>query len=89
MLDYLGFWYVHRPPSMGIISFICQSKTFKNEQFYLKNECKDRGSNNNVLLLILTLLPRMKRDVGPLWTVQDNLFFRYTVILIFKKLYLV
>ena len=38
--------------AMRIISFICQSKTIKNNQFYVKNEVRGRGSGNSVLLLI-------------------------------------
>ena len=38
---------------MGIISFMCQSKTIRNDYFYLKNESRDWGSSNNFLLLYL------------------------------------
>lgn len=38
---------------MGIIFFMCQSKTIRNDYFYLKNESRDWGSSNNFLLLYL------------------------------------
>ena len=34
---------------MGIISFICQSKTIRNDYCYLKIENRDWESSNNVL----------------------------------------
>ena len=34
---------------MGIISFICQLKTNRNDSFYFKIEDRDWGSSNNVL----------------------------------------
>ena len=37
---------------MGITFFICQSATVINEYFHLKNEGRDSGLSNNVLLLI-------------------------------------
>ena len=40
---------------MGIISFICQSKTITNDYFHLKNEGGDQGSSSNVLLLFIPL----------------------------------
>ena len=38
---------------MGIISFVCLSKTITNDYLCLKYECKDRGSSNNVFFLNL------------------------------------
>ena len=38
---------------MGIISFICQLKTITSVFFFLKNEVRDRGFSNNILLLVL------------------------------------
>ena len=36
--------------TMGVIYFMCLSKTITNNYFYLENKSKDRGSSNNVLL---------------------------------------
>ena len=41
---------------MGIISFICQSKTITNDYFHLKNEGRYQRSNNNVLLFFLIIV---------------------------------
>ena len=38
---------------MGIISFTCPSKTITNDYFYLKNEVRNQGSSNNVIMLVL------------------------------------
>ena len=53
MLDYLDFWYEHRPHSHRNNSFICQWKTITNLYFYLKSKVRDWRSSNNVHLLVL------------------------------------
>ena len=49
LLDYLDFWYVHRPPSH--LNKLLMSIT--NDYFYLENEGRERKSSNIVLLLEL------------------------------------
>ena len=41
---------------VGIIFFMCQSKTITNDYFYLKNKGREWGSSNNVLLFLLVEL---------------------------------
>ena len=48
---------------MGIIPFICQSKTITNDYFHLKNEGRDEVSNNNVLLLKSWILIRVGKTL--------------------------
>ena len=49
MLDICIFGVLIDLLVMWIISFICQSKTIRNNYFYLKIEDRDWGSSNNVL----------------------------------------
>ena len=40
---------------IGIISFICQSKTITNDYFHLTNKSRDPVSGNDNFLLLVTL----------------------------------
>ena len=52
MLDYLDFWYVHRPLSHGNnLSYV---KLLQMITFFLKDEGRERGSSNILLSEIIS-----------------------------------
>ena len=55
-----------------MVSSIRQSKTTTNDYYYLKNEGRNQGSSNNVLLFMIVFVKAEDREYSNVFCIDAN-----------------